>query len=765
MSAQYRPYRDEEDVPPEERAWVDDGPSGRIQIYEKTTHDIHHVVTQRHLVLGGCTIAIVAGLIGLLTGYFAHTEYGACNRGRSVALFSVYDADQDVKEKILKYLDPTVFSHHADLLSANLTDTAVVEMIRGEWRKLKLDEIDLDEFTDSVAQQGDQPNTIEIIYTNGTKDQTKLMLSPDEYSFVAFTVNKSIEGKLTYVSKLDRQDFAYLHKLGTVNGTIALARYGVIPLREQIKYAFSLGALGVLLYMDPTDYPTDYNESALPRVSAPYLDLPIQVISGQLASKLLLELDADTNGTQLPMRMRGGFKNVLFVSEPSRNFTIKITTHNKVKSANLTNAIGVLQGRVEPDRYIIVGAGRDSWSPSNVGGTALLLELARVFGQLVKDGWRPRRSIVFISFAGEHMNSAGLSHFLQSRLNVLRGRTVAYIDVTNPVMGSTSILATSSPLLSQALFNASSLVASANGNSVDGEGVPTLYREWLQNFPQQKPIKSAKDIFKVAQDLSGWNDSTGTMNTFLLEPNSFDVNGTRGLFNNYLHSALFMYRPMIRLLDHTDGFAPFLTQAGIPVIQVHSSMDADFRHHMAIGKVVAELIRDLTDSLFLPFNLLEYAVTLQSYTDTAQHHFITLCRKPDSKIFEPLQHAVGDFSLRAAEFHHRQDMLDLRDPMAIRMVNDQLLLLERAFLRSCPNQCLSVTGVDVFNEQHGVATPVKTYPQLSNIFPSVLDLITQSLTESTECDDELGARIVLLVHDITEIIRTATASLQYVLTF
>lgn len=35
-------------------------------------------------------------------------------------------------------------------------------MIRGEWRKLKLDEIDLDEFTDSVAQQGDQPNTIEV---------------------------------------------------------------------------------------------------------------------------------------------------------------------------------------------------------------------------------------------------------------------------------------------------------------------------------------------------------------------------------------------------------------------------------------------------------------------------------------------------------------------------------------------------------------------------------------------------------------------------
>ncbi|OQR72279.1 N-acetylated-alpha-linked acidic dipeptidase 2-like, partial [Tropilaelaps mercedesae] len=199
--------------------------------------------------------------------------------------------------------------------------------------------------------------------------------------------------------------------------------------------------------------------------------------------------------------------------------------------------------------------------------------------------------------------------------------------------------------------------------------------------------------------------------------------------------------------------------------KVQPSTEPNYRHYMAVEKVVAELVRDLTDSLFLPFNLLEYAVTLQSYADTAQQHFTTVHRDADPKIFEPLQHAVGNFALRAAEFHHRQDILDLRDPMAIRIVNDQLLLLERAFLRSCPNQCFSLEPADKARDQHVIATPGKSYPQLNNIFPSVLDLIASWLTDPLEYDEEIEARMTLLIHDLTEIITTATASLQVVESF
>ncbi|OQR67911.1 N-acetylated-alpha-linked acidic dipeptidase 2-like, partial [Tropilaelaps mercedesae] len=583
-----------------ERAWVDDGPSGRIQIYEKTTHDIHHVVTQRHLILGGCTIAVVASLIGLCAGYFAHTEHSSCVRGRSVALFAVYDENPQVKEKILKLVDQDHFSHNIEVFNKQpYDDQAIVDVIRSEWRKSKLEEIMREPFTNPVAQQGDQPNTVQIIYANGTQSETRLEMSKEQYAFVAFTINRTIQGNLTYASKLDRRDFHYLLKENVGNGTILLARYGVVPLREQITHAYTLGAIGVLLYMDPLDYATDYNEHALPRVCAPHLgqqhdiiahehefalddypnlashvdffDLPIQIISGNFARKLLAELDTEaklkTDAAPVPARMRGGFQNVSYASGSSTSFTIRLTTHNKVTAENLTNVVGVIRGRVEPDRYVIVGAGRDPWSPSSLGGMAILQGLVHVFSQLVSDSWRPRRSIVFVSFAAEHMNSAGLNHLLRSRMNMLRGRAVAYIDVTNPVLGTSSILATGSPLLSQALYNASSLVMSANSNSMDPKGAPSLYSEWLQNFPQQKPMKSAADIFKAAQDATRLVGTAGAVEDFLLEPNNFGPNGTRGLFNNYLHSAVLAHQPTIRLLDHTDGFSPFLTQAGIPVIQ------------------------------------------------------------------------------------------------------------------------------------------------------------------------------------------------------
>ncbi|XP_003740250.1 transferrin receptor protein 1-like [Galendromus occidentalis] len=463
MSAQYRPYRDEEDVPPEERAWVDDGPSGRIQIYEKTTHDIHHVVTQRHLLLGGCTIASVAAIIGLCIGYFAHTEHTVCARGRSVALFSVYDEDPLVKDKILDMVSASQFVRHVKLFGEDsLLDDHIVKITKSEWRKA-LDEIYTDEFTAPVTTQGSKPNSIEIIYPNGTlKERMDLSLTMKEFVFVGNSINKTINGHLVYASKLYFKDAKYLASKNCTQGAILLVRFGVSPLRQQVMQATSLGAAGILLYQDIFDYP-NLDMNAFPRTSVPegdnwsdnslddldakasYKNLVVQTVNGPMAKSLLQLLES--SDLVAPSRMRGNSSSVYHIGPSS--VSLKVTTLQKTAPEKLTNVFGVLRGRVEPDRYIIVGAGRDSWSPSNVGGLASLQELARVFGELKEQKWRPRRSIIFCSFAAEHLGSLGLNHFVKNRLNVLRNRAVAYIDVSNPVFGFKSVLGTGSPILTQ----------------------------------------------------------------------------------------------------------------------------------------------------------------------------------------------------------------------------------------------------------------------------------------------------------------------------
>lgn len=84
------------------------------------------------------------------------------------------------------------------------------------------------------------------------------------------------------------------------------------------------------------------------------------------------------------------------------------------------------------DRYVIVGNHRDAWvfgaiDPSS--GTASMLEVARVIGEAVKNGWRPRRSIVFCSWGAEEYGLVGstewveVSIFLVGEFNT-QGRSV-----------------------------------------------------------------------------------------------------------------------------------------------------------------------------------------------------------------------------------------------------------------------------------------------------------------------------------------------------
>ena len=63
----------------------------------------------------------------------------------------------------------------------------------------------------------------------------------------------------------------------------------------------------------------------------------------------------------------------------------------------------------------MVGNHRDAWGfgamdPSS--GTAAMLEVARVLGEKLKTGWRPRRTIIFLSWGAEEFGLTGLKFLL-----------------------------------------------------------------------------------------------------------------------------------------------------------------------------------------------------------------------------------------------------------------------------------------------------------------------------------------------------------------
>ena len=106
-------------------------------------------------------------------------------------------------------------------------------------------------------------------------------------------------------------------------------------------------------------------------------------------AKILLE---KMGGAQVPDEWKGGIKNISYslggVMNPPE-FKVRISTHNYFGTVKSSNVIGYIRGSIEPDRYVFLSNHRDAWGygamdPSS--GTCQLMEVARVFGSLLKKG-------------------------------------------------------------------------------------------------------------------------------------------------------------------------------------------------------------------------------------------------------------------------------------------------------------------------------------------------------------------------------------------
>ena len=105
----------------------------------------------------------------------------------------------------------------------------------------------------------------------------------------------------------------------------------------------------------------------------------------------------------------------------------RIDTHNILQHTENSNVMGYIRGEIEPDRYVMLGNHRDAWGfgaidPSS--GTANLIEVARVLGAKLKSGWRPRRTIIFASWAAEEYGLEGSYEWVEQHITKVMHRTV-----------------------------------------------------------------------------------------------------------------------------------------------------------------------------------------------------------------------------------------------------------------------------------------------------------------------------------------------------
>ncbi|NXV71043.1 TFR1 protein, partial [Atlantisia rogersi] len=279
-------------------------------------------------------------------------------------------------------------------------------------------------------------------------------------------------GKPVYVNYGLKADFQKIQKLGvSLNGTIIIFRAGKITLAEKVANAEEVGAAGALMYLDPSDYKnTDalvpfghahlgtgdpftpgfpsFNHTQFPPVQSSGLPhIVVQTISSQAVGRLFSKMDGDEC---LP-EWKGGILRCRVMLSSTSKMMVNLTVNSVMVDRKILNIFGAIKGFEEPDRYVVIGAQRDSWGPgaAKAGvGTAILLELAHVISDMVKnDGYKPRRSIIFASWSAGEYGAVGATEWLEGYSATLHAKAFTYINLDTAVLGFKHMKISASPLL------------------------------------------------------------------------------------------------------------------------------------------------------------------------------------------------------------------------------------------------------------------------------------------------------------------------------
>ncbi|NXG25789.1 TFR1 protein, partial [Grallaria varia] len=349
--------------------------------------------------------------------------------------------------------------------AGTVEDEAAASSIHDQFTSFGLDEVWNDEHYIKLQNKGSSNNQVSIV--EGVEE---ILESPSAY--VAYSKSGTVTGKPVHVNYGLPDDFQKIRNLGvSMNETIVIFRAGKITLAEKVANARKEGAVGALMYLDPSEYKNtekfvpfghahlgtgdpftpgfpSFNHTQFPPVESSGLPrIPVQTISSEAASRLFSKMNEHT----CLLEWKSGIMGCKVTVSSSSNMTVKLTVNNVMVDRKILNIFGAIKGFEEPDRYVVIGAQRDSWGPgaAKAGvGTAILLELARVISEMVKkDGYKPRRSIIFASWSAGEFGAVGATEWLEGYSTSLHAKAFTYINLDTAVLGSDHLKISASPLL------------------------------------------------------------------------------------------------------------------------------------------------------------------------------------------------------------------------------------------------------------------------------------------------------------------------------
>ncbi|XP_065559733.1 putative N-acetylated-alpha-linked acidic dipeptidase [Artemia franciscana] len=647
---------------------------------------------------GGFLALLLGAIIGGLIGHFGFPvyEYGHLTR----------DADLGITQRIINEVDGDNIASYLKHLSAvphvagTKYDYEQALWVKDQLVSSGIDDVEIIKHKVLLSYPpNDNPNQVQITdpagLTYNFSAQQPVLFSPEEghpdinSNFLAYSAQGQVSGDVVYAYHGRPDDFKHLEDNGVnVTGKIVLARYGKIFRGNIVLEAEKRGASGVLLFSDPKDFsprgrnqvypntvdlPEDGVQSGTlllsdgdpltphyPSIDSAYFDddskmmrelprIPAQPIGYKDAEYLLQKL----GGKESPQEWKGDLTTDYKLGgtfvEAGTKLTMDIRTTREVKDTY--TVIGTIPGSVEKDRYVLLGNHRDSWSLGSIdpsSGTACLLEIARVFGKLAQEGWRPRRTLKFCSWGAEEYGLIGSTEWVEQNRKILEKQAVAYINVDIAVEGNYTLYAKSVPMLYKTVIEATKKIPNPNPNEVT-EGRTTIYDTWLKNSPSDG---GRPKIY----GLGSGSDFKAFIHNI----------GVPALDLRYTYEENIGSYPLYHTLYETYHLLSYLYDEGMAFMK-------------SITQLWGEAARILADSLIIPFDVREYASYINKTFSEVESSYKNDLQAQDISL-DNFRNAVAHFDQQATRFLDIEKSVDLQDPLAIRSLNDKLMLVERMFI-------------------------------------------------------------------------------------
>jgi N-acetylated-alpha-linked acidic dipeptidase len=445
-------------------------------------------------------------------------------------------------------------------------------------------------------------------------------------TYNAYSADGDVTAPLVYVNYGVPVDYEKLERLGiSVKGAIVIARYGQSWRGIKPKVAAEHGAVGCIIYSDPRDdgyfeddvFPAGpmRNKNGVQRGSVmdmpTYPGDPLTPGIGAVPGAKRLELKDVTTLTKIPVlpisygdaqpllnalkgpvapeAWRGSLAMTYHVGPGPAKVRLVVKSYWDTK--RLYDVIVKIPGSTYPDEWIVRGNHHDAWvngAEDPIAGTVAELEEARSFAELLKQGWKPKRTIIYCLWDGEEPGLLGSTEWAETHAEELRQHAAVYINTDGNGRGFLEV--TGSHTLEKFI----------NGVAKDIEDPEKKISVWQRvrahDIVESKSDEDRKEIRQRADLRIPALGSGSDYTVFVDHLGIASMNlGYGGEDRGGIYHSIY------------DDFYWF----------THFS-DTDFSYGRLLSQTVGTAVMRLADADLLPYDFADLADTIHKYTDELQ---------------------------------------------------------------------------------------------------------------------------------------------------